>query len=407
VRILINTINYHPELTGVGKYSGEMAEWLSKKGHDVRVITAPPYYPEWSIGKGYSSFRYRKEIINGVRVLRCPLYVPLKLSGLKRIIHLASFAISSLPVLISQMFWRPNVIMTIEPPLLSAPFVWLISRISKTKCWLHIQDFEIDAAFDLGILNSKWLRSFVLYIERWLMRNFDIVSTISNQMIDKLNKKGVLQSKQVLFPNWVDNDQIFPLQSASPFRHELDIKDTTKVFLYSGNIGEKQGLESIIEAARSIAANDNILFVMCGSGSALSRLKKSAYGLNNVMWLPLQPVERLNDLLSLADVHLLPQRPDAADLVMPSKLTGMLASGKPILATVDKGTQIATVLENTGVIVPPSNVDRLVHGVIDLSNNDDLRAELGKNARLYAIENLSIDVILERFNQALHEMNKN
>jgi len=401
MRILVNSLNYHPELTGVGKYSGEMAEWLSKKGHDVRIIAAPPYYPGWSVDKPYCAYQYRKEILNGVSVWRCPLYVPSKPTGLKRIIHLASFSISSIPVVLLQMFWRPDVIITIEPPLSSAPVIWLVSRIFKFKCWLHIQDFEIDAAFDLGILSSKRVRNLVLSVERWLIRKFDVVSTISNQMIDRLDQKGVLKSKQVFFPNWVDVDNIYPSENVSSYRKELGIKSTQIVALYSGNMGQKQGLEIIVEAAQTLQENSNIVFVMCGGGASLSRLQGIAGVLSNIIWIPLQPIERLNDLLNLADIHLLPQRQDAEDLVMPSKLTGMLASGKPILATVNKGTQIAVVLEDSGIIVPPGNVSKFVLELIRLSSSKVLRSELGEKARNYAVKNLSTTAILSGFNDAL------
>ncbi|MDQ6953563.1 MAG: hypothetical protein Q9M15_08555 [Mariprofundaceae bacterium] len=90
-------------------------------------------------------------MIDGVLVYRCPLYVPAKASGLKRIIHLASFALSSFPIMLKHIFWKPDVVMVIEPPLLCAPMAWLTARLSGAKCWLHIQDFEVDAAFDLGI----------------------------------------------------------------------------------------------------------------------------------------------------------------------------------------------------------------------------------------------------------------
>jgi len=404
VRILINSINYHPELTGIGKYSGEMADWLTKKGHDIRVVTAPPYYPEWSVAQGYSAYRYKKENVKGVNVWRCPLYVPSKPTALKRLIHLASYAVSSFPVLLSQCFWRPEIIITIEPPLFSAPFVWLTSRIFRSKCWLHIQDYEVDAAFDLGVLSSKRLRHIALHVERWLLRKFDTVSTISIPMIERLGEKGVLSSKQTFFPNWVDVNQIFPLETENSFRKELNLHDSSIVALYSGNMGEKQGLEVLIEAARSLDKNDNILLIMCGSGAALSRLQKLAEGLSNITWLPLQPVERLNDLLNMADIHLLPQRADAADLVMPSKLTGMLASGKPVLATVDKHTQIASALDEAGVIVPPGDLSAFINELKNLAKDKQFRDELGKNARTYAVEYLSRDAILTRFEQSLQKL---
>ena len=403
MRILILTLNYLPELTGIGKYNGEMANWLATRGHEVRVVAAPPYYPLWRVSQGYSSWRYRRESLGDVDVWRCPLWVPCSPSGLKRILHLASFALSSFPILLSQVFWRPNIILVVEPPLFCAPTNLLVSLLCRAHSWLHVQDFEVDAAFDLGVLSSPRLRRIVLKIERWLMSKFDRVSTISDQMVVRLGTKGVLPRKQVLFPNWADIDHIHPLGSLSIYREQLGISASNIVFLYSGNMGEKQGLEIVVEAARQLADCKNIVFVMCGRGAAYSRLRDLASGFENIHWLPLQPLDKLNDLLNLADVHLLPQRADAADLVMPSKLTGMLASGRPVLATAFEGTQIAEVLESLGVIVPPENADLLVEAMVNLAGNAGQRQQLGKNARDYAVEYLGRDAVLARFEESLQK----
>lgn len=380
-----------------------MAEWLTARGHDVCVVTAPPYYPQWSVLNGYSSWSYCREFLNGVKVWRCPLWVPGKPSGLKRIIHLAIFALSSFPVMLSKVFWRPHIILVVEPPLFCAPATLFISWLCQARSWLHVQDLEVDAAFDMGILSSPRLRRIVLGVESWLMSKFDSVSTISDQMIARIGTKGVLPEKQVLFPNWVDVDHIYPLESLSPFRKQLAIPESSTVFLYSGNMGEKQGLEIVVEAAQRLVDSKNIIFVMCGQGAVYSRLRELASGLGNMHWLPLQPLDRLNELLNMADVHLLPQRADATDIVMPSKLTGMLASGRPVLATAFEGTQIADVLDSTGVIVPPEKVDLFVNAMVSLVENDQHRQQLGKNARKYAVDNLGRDAILARFEESLHK----
>jgi colanic acid biosynthesis glycosyl transferase WcaI len=139
---LIYGINYSPELTGIGKYTGEMAAWLSEQGHDVQVVTAPPYYPEWRIGEGYSGRWFRSERLAGVRVLRCPLWVPPQPGGLKRLAHLLSFALSSIPAVLWSLRRRPEVIIVVAPAFFCAPAAWLAASLYGAKCWLHIQDFE-------------------------------------------------------------------------------------------------------------------------------------------------------------------------------------------------------------------------------------------------------------------------
>ena len=149
MRILLLGLNYAPELTGIGKYSGEMMEWLAERGHEVRVVTAPPYYPAWKVHKDYRWWQYKKEISKaGVAIYRCPLWVPERPNGLTRMVHLGSFATSSLPVMMAMVAWRPDVIMTVEPAFFCAPTTILTSLLANSSAWLHIQDFEIDAAFE-------------------------------------------------------------------------------------------------------------------------------------------------------------------------------------------------------------------------------------------------------------------
>ena len=403
MRILLYGINYSPELTGIGKYSGEMVEWLVQQDHEVRVVTAPPYYPEWKVSTEYSSLLYRYEIINGASIWRCPLWVPARPSGLKRLIHLASFALSSFPIVLKQIFWKPDVVICIEPPLFNSFSAIITSKLSGAKSILHIQDFEVDAAFELGIVKAGWLKSFIYAVERFLMNRFDRVSTISEAMLDKLNKKGVDSIKQLFFPNWVDTAFIYPLENPSIYRAELNISLSKAVALYSGNMGEKQGLEIVIQAAKELE-NENIQFIMCGSGSALERLKVLAKDLKNIIWLPLQPLERLNDFLNVADIHLLPQQAGAADLVMPSKLTGMLASGRPIIATADVYTQVEKVVQGCGVVVAPGDNTAFSQSIKTLSEDVELRERLGVKARKYADNNLQYEVIMKKFEKELLEL---
>jgi len=397
MRILVVTTNYHPELTGIGKYNGEMAEWLAKRGHEVKVVTAPPYYPEWSVAPGYSSWKFTKERYVGVDVLRCPLYVPRKPRALTRLLHLFSFSLTSLPATLWYgAVWRPDVVFVLEPPLMCAPAALLARFLAGGKSWLHVQDFEVDAAFELGIVRTKWARSFAESVERWLSNRFDRVSTISGRMLDRLRRKGIPEDKIVFFPNWVDHDFIYPLGRPGAYRAQLNIPNDKILLLYSGNMGEKQGLEMVVEAARMLQDDPRYIFLFCGKGAVRDRLEAEARGLKNVSFMDLQPVSRLNELLNSADVHLLPQRADAEDLVMPSKLTAMLASGKPVIAAARTGTEVSDLVSRCGLVVTPGDAAQLCAAISELGQSAKLRGQLGGVGRKYAVQCLGIDHILEK-----------
>ncbi|ADJ28502.1 glycosyltransferase WbuB [Nitrosococcus watsonii] len=406
MRILIYGINFTPELTGTGKYSGEMAAWLAGRGHEVRVVTAPPYYPEWRVKEGYSSWRYRREsfalpVGEGFSGWRCPLWVPHAPSGLTRLLHLATFMLTSTPIMLRYLLWRPHVVLLVAPTLFCAPVAWIVARLGGGAVWLHLQDFELDAAVGLNLLRHGWLRGAARIFEwQWLLA-FDRVSSISPRMLSHLGDKGVVETRCVLFPNWVDTQALYPLPGVSAYRAELGIVPETVVALYSGNMGEKQGLELLVEAARRLRSRPEIVFVLAGTGVARARLEAQGKDLPNLRWWPLQPAERLNEWLNLANIHLLPQRADAADLVMPSKLTGMLASGRPVVATARLETQIGQVVAGCGQLVAPGDVDGLAEAIYQLARNPGRRLKLGQQARRYAVEHCDYERVMLDFEKNL------
>ena len=405
MRILIVGLNFHPELTSTGKYTGEMAAYLAAQGHEVRMITAPPYYPQWKISKPYTAWRYQQEEWGGVSVYRCPLWVPKRPSGFKRLLHLFSFMLSSFPVVLGQMKWKPEIIVSIAPSLFSAIPAITLAKITDAKTWLHIQDFEIDAAFGLGLLSGKrWLYKFAQGLELALLKGFDRVSTISHRMQERLWQKGVEQTRTILFPNWVDTNLISPLQQPSSFRKEWGISDDKIIILYSGNMGRKQGLEILIDAARELAVNPKILFLLCGDGAVLEEFQEIAHGLSNIRFYPIQPLERLNELLNIADIHILPQRADAADLVMPSKLSGMLASGKVVVATASPDSELGSIVSEIGVLTPPGNVGALSEAIHLLAGNQKQRETLGEKGRRWVVSQWAKEKVLRVFEAHLGNM---
>ncbi|BCS55017.1 glycosyltransferase WbuB [Geobacter sp. SVR] len=411
MRILIYGLNFSPELAGIGKYTGEMAQWLAERDHEVRVITTVPYYPEWQIGPGYSGWRYLRECIGTISVFRTPLWVPEKPKTITRLLHLASFALSSLPQLLRQLAWQPDVIICIAPSFFCAPTTILFSKLSNTCSWLHIQDFEIDAMFGLGMLGDGGvLARFALGAERLLMRRFDRVSSISRSMCARLKAKGVAEQAIVHFPNWVDTDFITPQADRNRYRQQWGFNVSDNIILYSGNLGKKQGLEIILEAAMALREKTDLHFVIVGEGAHKTVLVDAAKSsaLHNVHFYPLQSYQSLPDLLQMADVHLVIQKRGAADAVMPSKLTGILSAGGDAIITADADTELGKLVqENPGVatLIEPENADVLVAAIVELVQRCQTSTG-GHNqiARRYAVENLGMDSVLGRFEETLREV---
>ncbi len=371
MKILVYGINYSPELTGIGKYTGEMVEWMARQGHEVRVITAPPYYPEWQVGKHYSSWRYRRED-GAATVWRCPLYVPKQPSTLKRLIHLGSFALSSFFPLMAQRRWKPDRIIGVVPTLFCTPGMRLLGKLSGARTLLHIQDYEVDAMLGLGMAGKGKggkVARLASAFERSGLHNVDYVSTISRSMMNKAQEKGVAAEKVIFFPNWSEVARFRDVAPAdvAALRAQLGLAEAHKIILYSGNIGEKQGLENVIDAAAALS-DKPWQFVIVGQGGGKARLEKMARerGLQNIQFFPLQSYDALPALLKMADCHLVVQKRGAADAVLPSKLTNILAVGGNAVITAEAHTelgQLCTSLPGIAVCVEPESVPALVAGI--------------------------------------------
>lgn len=401
MKILVYGINYSPELTGIGKYTGEMVEWMARQGHEVRVITAPPYYPEWQVDEHYSSWRYRREE-GAATVWRCPLYVPKQPSTLKRLIHLGSFALSSFFPLMAQRRWKPDRIIGVVPTLFCTPGMRLLGKLSGARTLLHIQDYEVDAMLGLGMAGKGRggkVAKLASAFERSSLHNVDYVSTISRSMMNKAQEKGVAAEKVIFFPNWSEVARFRDVTAveAAALREQLGLPEAKKIILYSGNIGEKQGLENVIDAAEQLR-DQPWQFVIVGQGGGKARLQKMAQerGLQNITFLPLQPYEALPALLKMADCHLVVQKRGAADAVLPSKLTNILAVGGNAVITAEAHTelgQLCDTLPGIAVCVEPESVSALVGGIEQALNMPKENAI----ARDYAERTLEKENVLNQF----------
>ena len=386
-RILLLGLNYAPERIGISVYSTGLCEALVRAGFEVQVVAAQPYYPDWRIFDGFRGWLPRRSCEQGVDIVRVPLYVPRVPGGLKRLVHHASFAFCGLPVLLWRaMRRRPDIVITVAPSLIAAPGAALVARLFRARSWLHVQDFEVGAAFATGLLQKKGLVArLALGFESAVVRSFDLVSSLSAEMCARLLAIGMRAERTFEFRNWADIGAVRPLERESGYRGRWAI-DTPHVALYSGNIANKQGIEIVIEAARLLADREDLMFVICGDGPNLANLVERAAGMKTVRFHDLQPKEMLNELLGLASVHLLPQTAGAADLLLPSKLTNMLASGRPVVATALPGTGLARELQDCGVVTPPGDARAFADAIARLLDDPHRRTALGRQSRDRAIQ---------------------
>lgn len=407
MRILIYGINYTPELTGIGKYSGEMGAWLAQNNHEVEVITAPAYYPEWQIHANYQNKGWYSEQIEGVKVNRVPLYVPKNVTASRRMIHEFSFLASSLPYWLKTLFQkRYDVIICVAPAFHLAFLALLFTKIRRVPLIYHIQDLQVDAAKELGMITNRTLLSLLFRAEKFILDHCTKVSTISEGMLNKVYAKGISPKKCILFPNWVDETRIKPLPRSESLRSEFGLRESDKVVMYAGALGEKQGIESIIEVARLLRKQADLYFLILGSGGVRSRLEErvARYGLTNVKFFPLQPYEKLSAALATADLHLVLQKKSASDLVMPSKLTSILASGGCAIVTALPNSTLYNVVSEhqLGIVIEPESVD-VLRASIERALTDDLDV-YRKNARLYAERYLSRDNVLREYEQTISRL---
>ncbi|HEX2525143.1 MAG TPA: WcaI family glycosyltransferase [Geminicoccus sp.] len=381
-RWLIYGINMAPELTGIGKYTGEMAARLAARGHDVTVVTAYPYYPHWKLDPARPNWRWSTELWKGVRIIRCPIWVPNQPTAKTRILHLLSFTLSSAPaVLYAALRHRPETLFVVEPTSLAAPAGLLAARLAGAEAWLHVQDLELGAALNVGLIGHGRTARLAASLYRWTLSRFDRVTTLSNRMRKALSSFGRDERCIAIFPNWIQVEKYKAVDS-SDLRAELGLALDAFIVLYSGAMGEKQGVESLLDVARLLENERRVRFILCGAGPARSRIEARHQEHHNVMLLDPQPEARFIQLLTMADCHVLPQKHGVTHFVMPSKLGPILATGKPVVAQAEEDCEVATAVGRHQV-VPPEDTHSMAKAIRRLLYQSR-EADAGSNCSVQA-----------------------
>jgi colanic acid biosynthesis glycosyl transferase WcaI len=406
-RILLYGTNYYPEPIGIPRYTTEMAEDMVASGFDVTVIAAAPLYPTWTKQPGYKYRRYSRETRNGVTIRRVPTYAPRNAASVQRIVYEVVFFLMSFPLVIREAVRGIHALVITIPPLLLC--LALMLPMGRVRRAVIVKDLQIDIAENLKIIRSPALLGFLYRIERFLLSRADVVTAVSRGMLRRICSKGFSERQTALFPDWVDVEQLQEAarERAIRMRRRLGLPLDRVLVGYSGNLARKQGLELLIEVAARFARRGrrDIHFLICGDGPAKPGLQAEVREreLINVSFAPLQPESDLPVLLTAIDVHVILQRDEVSDLVMPGKMFNIMACRRPQIVTAPAASAIDGVITESGagIRVSRDDLDILEQSIERLCQSAELRQTMGDKGRDYVCEHMAKRKLLDVFYRRL------
>lgn len=401
--ILVVTGAYAPDRTGIAPLETELCEYLAARGHRVSVVTGLPHYPEWEVPQEYRGKLWMREALGGVEVHRGAIYVPGRRTTLRRILYDTSIGVAT--ALRGLPIRNVDLVLAVSPPLQAALAGYFLSWINRAPLVLHLQDLLPDLAVALGMLRNRMLIRLARALEKFLYRRAAAIFVISEGFRTNLLAKGVPESRLKVVPNWTDTRAIRANAPAGDFRRRHQIAESDFLVLHTGNMGTKQKLDNVLEAAALLRENSSTVFCLVGGGTDKERLLQCAVsrGLHNVRFLPLEPKELLPATLATADVLLVNQSAQVVDMVIPSKLVTYMAAGRAVVAAVEPSCEAARAIRQAGCgrVVPPENPAALAAALLDMKSNRALAAELGRAGRLYAERHFDRELLLARFEDGL------
>jgi glycosyltransferase involved in cell wall biosynthesis len=392
--VLIIGINYWPEMTGIGPYTTGMAEELARCGADVTVFAGVPHYPAWQIDPAFRYRRLTRQHRNGVDLWRLRHHVPRKQSALRRAVYEATFFAQTMTTRPAE---KPDLVLAVAPSLGAAVSGARLARKFDVPVAMVVQDVVGHAASQSGIAGGSRVARATTAIEAWALRQANVIGVVSESFRPVLVDYGVSPDRIVSLPNWSHLPE--STGDSRAIRRRLGWPDDVTVALHSGNMGLKQDLGNIIDAARLTAGRDDVHFVLMGDGSQRRALETAAQGLPNVRFGELVPDDVYLDVLRAADVLLLNERPSVTDMSLPSKLTSYLRAGRPIVAATAPDGATAQELARSGaaVLVPAGEPQRLADAVLSVADaGPDFTDELGRSAVAYAKRHLGEQAAMAR-----------
>jgi colanic acid biosynthesis glycosyl transferase WcaI len=404
VKIVVVCPHFEPDVAPTGEVATRIVEELGRRDHELDVYTSLPWYRGHRIEPGYEGRLVRREDTPWGRITRIH---PFPTSDKRNIVRrgAAFVAFSALVAGLGARGGRADAVLAQSPPLTLGLAGYTIARRRKCPFIFNVQDVFPDVAVELGILKNSKLIAAASRLERMTYRLADVITVLSEGMRDNVMEKVVDAAKVRVVPNFVDIDAIKPAPRDNAYRQEFGLTDKF-VVMYSGNVGFSMPLEIMIDAAAALSYDERIAFVIHGAGVARPELEKRARGLSNVRFVDMQPVERVPEIYAAADVHVVALKRGLARSSVPSKTYKILAAGRPLLASVDEGSEVARIVEEheAGVAVPPEDAEAFTKAVARLADASEDARRMGSSGRKWVEQWASPEAVAGSYEELFEEL---
>lgn len=398
-----------------GVVMSRIARELVDRGHRLHVVTALPWYQHHAIDSGWDGRLVRTEKTEWGRISRVHPFPTDKRNIPARALAFGGFtALATLVASTNRV--RPDAVLAMSPPLTLGMAGRVAATVRRVPLVFNIQDVFPDVAIELGLLTGNRVIAAARVLERSSYRFSDAVTVLSEDLADNVRTKlseglnsesARSQAEKVrVIPNFVDTQAIRPSARENSYREQYGLIGKT-VVMYAGNVGFSQSLDLLLDAARSfLVSRPNVVFVINGGGSAKADLEREAAGLPNLQFIEMQPIERLPEVLAAGDVHVVPLRAGLARSSVPSKLYSILAAGRPIVASVDAGTEVERTIERAGagLTVPPGNSQAFIGALEQVLDNAARAEQMGANGRLFVEHWASPAAVAESYEELFTEL---
>ena len=409
MRLLVITPHFEPDTAPTGIIVTSLVDQWVKQGHQIEVITSLPWYEKHEIENHWKGKLFRREEKESVTVTRLHPFPQDKNKLFQRLMSFLAF--SFLAVITSLSKRGPfDAVVALSPPLTLGTVGKVAAVRHRCKLILNLQDIFPDVAVTLGKIKSRSSIKVLEKFEKFTYNGSDAITVLSKDLEENVNKKIDRKKNPpqiAVIPNFLISSSIKPQDRLTNYREEHQLGEKF-VVMYAGNLGNSQSFELITKAAKKHEERDDIVYVINGGGVMSNQLKQQANVLKNLVVIDYQPVERLSEVLATADLHLVPLRTGLGDVSVPSKIYSIFAAGRPVIASVDSGTEIERIVAESegGIAVPPDDFDSFIFALESLIENSGLLKEMGNKATVWLENCYSSKTIADDYLDLIRLLNR-